>query len=182
MQKVFWFTGRSCSGKTTITKKLEKILEKDFSIQVIDGDKITNKLGGREFKKKHHDIFIKKVVNLVDSCSKENEIVLVAVMVPKEKQRNYVRKILGSKYQNIYLQCSDRCIADRREKIYGKKSIGIFRLVHRLYQFQSLRKLLVPNSYVPPISTDLIINTEKETLDESVINALNFIHPYSKSR
>ena len=63
MQNVFWFTGRFDSGKTTLTKKLKKILEKDFSIQVIDGDEYVNKLGGRNFRAKQGDEFIKKVSN-----------------------------------------------------------------------------------------------------------------------
>ena len=61
MQNVFWFTGRFDSGKTTLTKKLKKILEKDFSIQVIDGDEYVNKLRNAE---EIWDYSIKNLQNL----------------------------------------------------------------------------------------------------------------------
>jgi len=175
MQNVFWFTGRSCSGKTTLIKKLKKILEKDFSTQVIEGDEYVTKLGGYKFRIKQHDAYIKKVVSLVNAFSKQNELVLVAVMSPKQKQRDYARKMLGNKYHEIYLQCSDRCLADRLKNRRGIIFKKIFRLVLRLYRFHSLSKIN-PISYETPLSSNLIINTEKETIDESVNNILNFIH------
>ena len=188
MQNVFWFTGKSCSGKTTLIKKLKKILEKDFSNQVIDGNKYIIKLSGRKFRKKQHDAFIKKVVSLANDFSKQNELVLVAVVTPKQKHRNYARKMLGNKYHEIYLQCSDRCLADRMknrwlaDRMKNRRVIifrRIFRLVLGLYQFYSLSKIH-PISFETPLSPDLIINTEKETIDESINNIKNFI--YSKNR
>ncbi len=190
MQNVFWFTGRTCSGKTTLTKKLEKILEKDFSNQVIDGNEDVTKLGGPEFRKKQHDAFIKKVVSLANDFSKQNELVLVAVVTPKQKHRNYARKMLGNKYHEIYLQCSDRCLADRMknrspaDRMKNRKVIifrKIFRLVLRLYRFNSLSEIH-PISYETPLSPDLIINTEKETIDESINNIKNFIHSKNRIR
>jgi len=179
MHNIFWFTGAICSGKTTLTKKLKKILEKDFSIQVIDGDEYVNKLGGRKFRKEHHDAFLKKVVSLVNTFSKQNELVLVAITSPRQKHRNYARETLGIKYHEIYLQCSDRCCADRfknRKRIIFSK---ICKPLQSLYRFHSLPKIN-KNSFDTPISPDLIINTEKETIDESINNIINFI--LSKNR
>ena len=189
MSNVFWFTGVSCSGKTTLTKNLEKILAKDFSIKVIDGDEVVSKLGGIEFRRKYHDEFIKKIVNLVHSSSKQNELILVAVMAPKQKQRNYAKKILGDKFYSIYLQCSDACIISRMEKRTIKKenalkiekrkkrSLGIVRNIKKILQILSIVEFS-PNSYEVPKSPDLIINTEKETVEKSIDNALTFV--YSK--
>jgi len=193
MQNVFWFTGSSCSGKTTLTNKLKKILEKDYSTQVLGEDEYITKLGGYTFRAKQHDVFIKKAVNLVNAFSKQNELVLVAVVSPKQKHRNYARKMLGNKYHEIYLQCSDRCLADRMKKRSipdGMKNLSLidrmeikrviifrktFRLVLGLYRFLTLSKIH-PISFVTPLSPDLIINTEKETIDESINNIINFIH------
>jgi len=175
MQNVFWFTGNSCSGKTTLTKKLEKILEKDFSNKVIDGAEYVPKLGGRKFRIKEHDTFIKKAVSLVNAFSKQNELVLVAIRSPKQKHRNYARKMLGNKYHEIYLQCSDRCLSDRMKNRRGIIFSKILKPVLRLYRFHSLSKIN-PLSFETPSSPDLIINTEKETIDESINNIINFIH------
>jgi len=175
MQNVFWFTGRSCSGKTTLTKKLKKILEKDFSNQVIDSAEYATKLGGRKFKTKEHDAFIKKLVSLVNAFSKQNELVLVAIATREQKHRNYARKMLGNKYHEIFLQCSDRCLADRMKNRRGIIFRKILKPVLRLYRFHSLSKIN-SFSFETPLSPDLIINTEKETIVESINNIINFIH------
>jgi len=197
MQNVFWFTGSSCSGKTTLTNKLKKILGKDFSIQIIDEDQNITKLGGYTFRAKQHDAFIKKVVSLVKAFSKQNELVLVAVVSPKQKHRNYARKMLGNIYYEIYLQCSDRCLTDRMKKRSlpdGMKNLSLidrmeirrviifrktFRLVSGLYRFLTFSRIY-PISFETPLSPDHIINTEKETIDESINNIINFFH--SKNR
>ena len=179
MHNVFWFTGHSCSGKTILTKKLKKILEKDFSIQVIDGDEYVTKLGGRKFRLEQHDAFLKKVVSLVNAFSKQNELVLVAVTSPRQRHRNYSRKILGNKYHEIYLQCSDRYLTDRMNNRRGIMPIKILKLLRRLHIIPPLPKIN-PKSFETPLSPDLIINTEKETIDESINNIINFIH--SKNR
>jgi len=175
MQNVFWCTGNTCSGKTTLTKKLEKILSKDFSVQVIEGRKFVTKLGGFKFRAEQHDAYFKKVVSLVVASSKQYELVLVAYQSPKQKHRNYARKMLNNKYHEIFLQCSDICRADRQK---NKKVMILNKIstpIKTLYRYHSLSKIS-PKSFDAPLSSDLIINTEKETVDESVNNILNFIH------
>ena len=48
MQHVFWLFGRQGSGKTTLSKKIEKHLENDLEIQILDSDEIISQLGDIE--------------------------------------------------------------------------------------------------------------------------------------
>jgi len=85
MQHVFWLFGRQGSGKTTLSKKIEKHLENDFEIQILDSDEIISQLGGIEYRKKNPIEFMKRLVDLVENHVKKNKIVIVTIVAPKSK-------------------------------------------------------------------------------------------------
>ena len=186
MGHIFWFNAKSGTGKSTITKKIKKLLEKDFTIEVLDGDIILSKLGGNENRKKNMDAFIKKAVSMVESSSKKNQIVLAAICDGNQKQRNYIRSILGLKYHEIFLQCSEQCRAERLEKRHSRKS-KILILIGKLctvltyveYNPNSFHEPVsndfIPNSFDVPSSPDFIMNSEKQTIDESVKISASYI-------
>ena len=187
MRYIFWFNGRSGSGKTTIVNEIKKLLDNDFKIEFIDGDKIVTNLGGIEFRKKNMDVFIKKAVTMAEISSKKYHIVLVSILCPKQKHQNFAREVLGSKYHEIFLQCSELCCAERVLKRITRKSIIIRRFIEKLCTTLALidykpNSYVVPKlaecnpkSYYVPKSTDFIINTERQTIDESVKIAVNYM-------
>ena len=161
MQHVFWFTGRSASGKTALTTKIEKLLKNEFPLQIIDGDNLVKRSGWIIFSKQAMMPFIKKIIKIAENLTKCNIVVLVAVPSQKQKFRDYSRKVLGLKYHEIYLMCSKRCCFIRKLKGGNafKRTLVTFKI----------------KPYEIPLSPDIKINTEKLTEDESVQVAVNFI-------
>jgi len=116
MQSVFWFTGRSHSGKSTLTRRIKEILDKEFSVHILDGDELVNSLGGHNFRILHHDDFVEKVLVLADSFSSKNKVVLVSLVTPKEKQRTRIREVLGDRYNELYIQCPKQVCYGRQNQ------------------------------------------------------------------
>lgn len=184
MTHIFWFTAKSGTGKTTITKKVEKALEKDFPVKVLDGDEIVSDLGGTDFRNKKYDEFITKAVKLITELTIKNQIILVAITCPKEHQRNYVRQVLGNTYHEIFLRCSKTILVKRRAlrkskrvELMGESRRSSFsqRLVSKIKKYYSLR-WAYKNSYEVPLSPDVIIDTENKTVDVLVNTTLSYIH------
>ncbi len=161
MQHVFWLFGRQGSGKTTLSKKIEKHLENDLEIQILDSDEIISQLGDIEYWKKNRKEFMKRLVELAENSAKENNVVIVAVVAPKQKFRDIPREFFGTKYHEIYLRCSIIRCAFRKPKSKLEKIVRIYRLLQQKFE--------------TPQSPDIIIDTDKHTIDESVRTAVNFI-------
>jgi len=162
LQHIFWFTGRSAAGKTTLTTKIGKLLKKEFPFQILDGDKLVERSYWPIFNKQAKTSFIKKIVKLAENLAERDVVVLVAVPSLKQKFRDYSREVLGLKYHEIYLKSSKLCCFIR--KLKGENA-----LIRTLLTFKIIKTFEVP------LSPDFIINTEELTEDESVQVAMNFI-------
>ena len=177
MGNVFWFTGKSGTGKSTLAKKIEEYLGNEYTIQLFEGNNIGTKLGVLEYKRRKMDIFVKKVATMASDSSKKNNLVLVVISCSKQKFQNIAREILGPKYHEIYLHCSERSRAKRMGKRgYDKiTSIRTFfgKFFYGIYSNTDYR----PYNYEPPQSPDIKIDTDKLSIDESVKTTVNFIIP-----
>jgi len=160
LKHIFWFTGRSASGKTTLTTKIGKLLKKEFPLEILDGDNLVERSDKGIFSRQARLSFIKKIVKLAENFAEHN-VVLVAVPSQKQKFRDYSREVLGLKYHEIYLKGSRLCCFIR--KLKGENALTRTLLTFKI------------KPYEVPLSPDFIINTEEQTEDESVQIAMNFI-------
>ena len=169
----------SGAGKSTLAEKIKEHLENDFTIQLIEGSKIGTKLGVFEFRIRKMDAFVKKVATMASDSSKKNDLVLVAIACSEQKLQNIAREILGPKYHEIYLHCSERSRGERM----GKRRLGHFSSIRNFFvvKFYGLDDKLgvyIPlYNFEPPKSPDITIDTDKMSIDESVNTSVNFILP-----
>jgi len=180
MGNVFWFTGMSGTGKSTLAKKIEEHLDNDFTIQYFEGKKIATNLGVFEFrrrKKGKMDDFVKKIATMASNSSKKNNIVLVVISCSKQKFQNIAREILGPKYHEIYIHCSEKS----RKKRMGIRKLPKITLIRKfflkIFYSTSSKNEYKEYHFEPPQFPDITIDTDKQSIDESVKTAVNFIIP-----
>tara|TARA_Y100000992_G_scaffold124101_1_gene81314 strand:- start:259 stop:792 length:534 start_codon:yes stop_codon:yes gene_type:complete len=162
ISKCVWFTGLPCSGKTTLTDGLRaKLLEKGLSSIVLDGDVLRRSLNSDlGFDIESRNIAMKRVAQLAYLICSQNINVLVSVISPLEKQREYVKKIFerGNNFYEIYLSTSiEEC--ERRD------TKGMYKRARKkeIKDFTG-----IDSKYEKPNSPFMSLDTMKYSISESV--------------
>ena len=161
-----WFTGLPCSGKTTIADELADILKKKgLNVERLDGDivrkDLTNDLG---FSKKDRDENIRRVTFVAKLLTRNNVIVLAAFVSPYSKRREKTRKEIGE-FLEVYVKCPvEECIKRDVKGMYEKALRG------EITGFTG-----VDDPYEEPINPDLVLETHKESVEESVNKVLSLM-------
>lgn len=158
---LLWFTGLSASGKSTIAHSVEKkLFERGFRTYVLDGDNvrhgINNNLGfSREDRKENLRRIAEVSMLFVDA----GILVLAAFISPYKEDREYIRKRFeGDNFLEIYVKCSiEECEKRDPKGQYKKARAGIIK-----------NYTGVSAPYEEPENPDLILDTEKKSLEECV--------------
>jgi len=161
-----WFTGLPCCGKTTIANHLAIILKKkNYTVERLDGDIIrqstTSNLG---FSKKDRDENIRHATSLAKTLTQKNIIVLASFVSPYRKQRSKARKEI-KKFIEVYVRAPVEICKQRDVKgMYQKALDG------QIKDFTG-----VDDPYEEPEHPELIVDTDKESVEESVKKVLQKI-------
>jgi adenylylsulfate kinase len=154
-----WFTGLPCCGKTTIADQVAIVLKnKNYTVEQLDGDIIrqgvTRDLG---FSKKDRDENIKRVTSIAKTLTQNNVIVLASFVSPYREQRRNARKEI-QKFFEVYVRCPVEICIQRDVKGMYKKAIE-----GKITHFTG-----VDDPYEEPEHPELILDTDKESVEESV--------------
>lgn len=158
--KVLWFTGLSGSGKTTIAELIQKKLEQlGKKVKIFDGDIVRKELH------KHLGFTpedIKENNRLISElCKKEiinSDYVLVPIISPFKESRKNARKIIGKNFYEIFVNCHlDECKKRDVKGWYSKVKNG---------EVNNFIGIHIP--YEAPENPEIILNTSKESIEESV--------------
>ena len=158
-----WFTGLPCCGKTTIADQVAfRLQQKGYRVERLDGDIVrkgfTSDLG---FSKKDRDENIRRVTAVAKDRTRLNFIVLASFVSPYRKQRRNARKEIGA-FIEVYVRCPREICMQRDVKgMYQKALEG------KISHFTG-----VDDPYEEPEHPDLIVDTDKETVDISVRNVM----------
>jgi len=161
-----WFTGLPCCGKTTIADQVATFLKnKDYTVERLDGDIIrqdlTSDLG---FSKKDRDENIRRATFVAKMLTRKNVIVLAAFVSPYREQRRNARKEI-ERFVEIYVRCPvEICMKRDVKGMYQKALEG------KIKHFTG-----VDDPYEEPEHPELILNTDTESLEESVKKVLQTI-------
>ena len=152
-----WFTGIPCSGKTTIADRVAKILrEKGYKVERLDGDIVrkglTSDLG---FSKEDRDENIKRVTFVAKLLTRNGVAVLATFVSPYRERRARTRQEIG-RFVEIYTRCPVEVCMERDVKgMYEKALAG------KIKNFTG-----VNDPYEEPENPELILDTDKESIDE----------------
>lgn len=170
MRKKFmmYMVGRSGSGKTTIANALEeKLRERGIQyLQVIDGDTIRQQFGDIFGYTYEERMKCNQAVRVVVKYLLDNDIsVILAQVAAYEEIRNKVREAFEKEYIEVYIKCSYEECAKRDVKGYYKK--------HQNGELQNLNG--ADDIYEIPQNSDLVIDTEKESIENAVERIIAYL-------
>ncbi|AJZ76686.1 adenylylsulfate kinase [Candidatus Nitrosotenuis cloacae] len=157
-------TGLPCSGKTTIVRAMQKIVP---NLAILDGDELREWLSPKDFSKEGRVEHNKKVAHLAKLLLKHNVPVGVSLVSPFIENRSDARKIVAddSRFFEVYVKCSlDECETRDVKGMYKKAR------ANEIKQFTG-----ISDPYEAPENPNFVVETDKETLDESVQKLLNFL-------
>ena len=168
-QFVIWLTGLSASGKTTISLQLAtKLREHDFKVELLDGDAIRKELSADlGFSRQDRREQIRRVVYLCKLLSKNGITCIVSVISPYRDLRNLAREEIRkvSPFIEVFVKCSlESCIKRVPKGLYKKALSG------EISNFTGLQ-----DPYEEPLSPDVIVNTDSETVEECVDKIISAI-------
>jgi len=157
---VLWMTGIPCSGKTTLAKKLS---DKISNLTILDGDEIRAQSSSSDFSREGINENNRKVANLAKDDSKP---VCVSLISPFRKNREDARKIIDTKrFIEVYIKCSLPTCEERDVK-------GMYKKARR----NEIKDFIGVNTdYEIPYNPDLILDTEKLSVEESVNKLLLYL-------
>ena len=164
---VIWFTGLSGSGKSTIAKGVEKkLFLEHFNVFSLDGDNIRLGLNkDLSFSPEDRTENIRRTAEVAKLFSQAGFIVLVSLISPYISERRKARDIRPEIFKLIYTKASVEICKKRDVKgLYAKAKSG---------EIKSFTGISSP--YEEPEKPDLVIDTEKERIHESIEKLYNFI-------
>ena len=161
-RKLIWFTGLSGTGKSTLSKILNKSLkDKGFKTKIIDGDRFRKKTKIKQSFSKMN--IIKNNLNIITEIQKFKDrfqYILVATISPLKKIRSSVKKKFGKSYIEVFIKTSLETLIKRDTKgLYKQAKNG---KIKNLIGYNS------PIIYEKSKYKILEINTEKLSIEKSI--------------
>ena len=171
---VIWITGLSGSGKSTIANEVSYKLHKMNKLSyVLDGDNIRHGLNNNlGFSPEDRNENIRRISEVSKLFVDAGLIAITAFISPYKKYRAFCREIVGpGNFFEIYTRASIELCEKRDPKgLYKKAREGLIK------DFTGVNA-----PYEEPDTPELILDTDKETIKESVdkvlseLNKLGFI-------
>ncbi|MGG2016763.1 adenylyl-sulfate kinase [Bacillus sp. S10(2024)] len=165
---VLWFTGLSASGKSTLANTIEKkMFEQGITSYVLDGDNLRHGLNkDLMFSERDRKENIRRTGEVAKLFVDAGTIILAAFISPYREDREAVRLMLDKEdFIEVFVKCSlEECERRDPKKLYKKARDG------EIKEFTG-----VSAPYEEPVSPDIIIETDKETLEESVDKIFHFL-------
>jgi len=165
---LIWFTGLSGAGKSTLSQAvLERLKETGIKATILDGDILRQGLcKDLGFTQADRSENIRRAGEVAKLFIDADVITLAAFMSPLESDRDFVRELVGTnRFIEIYCKCSFEICESRDTKgLYKKARAG------QLKNFIGLDAI-----YEEPSNPELIIETDRIGIEESVLLILNLL-------
>ncbi len=155
-----WFTGLSGSGKSTIANELEKRFKAlGMKIEMLDGDVVRTHLSkGLGFSKEDRDTNILRIGWVCEVLTRNNVVAIAAAISPYREIRDKVRAMVGPNFIEVHAAAPLEVCEQRDVKgLYKKARAG------EIKQFTG-----IDDPYEAPLKPEVVCDTHKETLDQSV--------------
>ena len=159
-----WFTGLSGSGKSTLAHLVEAELRKrGLRVEVLDGDVVRTHLSkGLGFSREDRDTNILRIGFVCNLLSRNGVAAIGAAISPYRETRNQVRRMIG-RFVEVYVSCPlEECVQRDVKGLYARALTG------EVSNFTG-----VSDPYEEPREPEILVETDKETPEESARRILN---------
>ncbi len=158
---ILWFTGLSGAGKSTLAQSVRDALAQAWRVEILDGDEIRTYLSkGLGFSKDDRDTNIRRIGLVARLLARNGVLAITAAISPYRDARDEVRALAardGVPFIEIFAEAEIEALAERDVKgLYRKALAG------ELEHFTG-----VSDPYEPPLSPDVVVRSDRETVDES---------------
>ena len=168
---VFWLTGLSGAGKTTIAKGAEKVLRsRGYKVEILDGDEIRRTISADlGFSAEDREENIRRAGDIAARMANKGAIVIAALISPSRKGRKQARKVAKGRFHEIYIR-ADLATCEKRDPkgLYKKARAG------KITDFTGIDSL-----YELPENPDLVVDTQNGNVEECVHAVLRFIEEHA---
>ena len=169
---VVWLTGLSGAGKSTIANELEReFYNRSMQAYVLDGDNIRHGLNrDLGFSPEDRVENIRRVAEVAALFADSGQIAITAFISPYRAERRRAREIAlenGIDFFEIYIKAPLEVCEQRDPKSLYKKA--------RAGEIKDFTGIDAP--YEEPEEADLVVETARQTLNESVTQILDFLRP-----
>lgn len=168
--KVFWFTGLSGSGKSTIAEHFEKkLFAEGYFTQVLDGDNIRSGINGDlGFGMEDRVENIRRISEIAKLYKDTGIITLVSFISPTIEARQNAKEIIGSEnFIEVFINTPlEVCEARDVKGLYKKARSG------EIPDFSG-----ISSPYEAPVNPEIEITTTSQSIEECVDNLYTFARP-----
>jgi len=165
---VIWFTGLSGSGKSTLAHSVEEELHNlGCRTYVLDGDNVRHGLSSNlTFSDDDRKENIRRIGEAANLMMEAGVIAITAFISPFKKDRNFVRQLSPQDdFIEIYCRASLEVCESRDVKgLYKRARAG------KIKNYTG-----IDSPYEAPDNPELVIDTEGESLEESVAKVIDFL-------
>lgn len=165
-----FFTGLSCSGKSTLALTLKHVLPRytDRSIIVLDGDEIRTHLSADlSFTQQDRETNINRIGYVASVITRCRSIAIVACIAPYQESRLKCRQLVGEhgNFVEIYLatplsECEARDIKGLYKKARAKQ----------ISHFTG-----ISDTYEIPVHPDMVIDTSQLSISECIDSIIGYL-------
>ena len=161
-----WFTGLPSSGKTTLSSLLRDQLEElGLPVQVLDGDEMRQRLTkGLGFTKEDRYENISRIAYVAKLLTRVGGVAIAAAISPYREMRDRARAEIGN-FVEVHVSCPLAVCMQRDVKgLYTRAMKG------EITNFTG-----ISDPYEPPTNPEIVVHTEKESIEESLNKILNHL-------
>ena len=163
-----WFTGISCSGKSTVADEVQKrLFERGHLTYILDGDNIRHGLNrDLGFSPEDRNENIRRIGEVARLFSDAGLISLTAFISPYRADRNRARDLTGEgEFIEIFCSCALGVCEERDTRgLYRKARAG---------EIPEFTGISAP--YEEPENPEIILQTDRESVEESVQKVIDFL-------
>jgi adenylylsulfate kinase len=156
---ILWLTGLSGAGKSTLASTVrEELVGRGLQVEILDGDEIRTTLSrGLGFSRDDRDENVRRIGGVARGLARNGTVAIVAAISPYRVARDDVRASHEGRFVEVFVDCP-------LEEVMRRDTRGLYARAIR-GEISEVTGVSAP--YEPPLSPELHIRTDVETVEGS---------------